>query len=98
MREKFESELDPEVKEKMKKNLVYAALISITMVFAGLISAYIVSMGGSFWLKTPLPTAFFVSTACIVLSSITFVLGVKAARKNNKNQLCTLFHLKFTLR
>lgn len=97
MREKFESELDPIVKEKMKKNLVYAALISITMVFAGLISAYIVSMGGSFWLKTPLPTAFFISTACIVLSSITFILGVKAARKNNKNQLKIFITITFLL-
>jgi len=97
MREQFEAELSPEIKEKVKKNLVYAALVSISMVFAGLVSAYIVSMGGSFWLKTPFPTPFFVSTACIVLSSITFILAVKAANARNKRNLVVLISITFLL-
>lgn len=97
MKQQFEAELSPEIREKMKKNLVYAALISITMVFAGLVSAYIVSMGGSFWLKTPFPTPFFISTALIVLSSITFVLAVKAANARNKKNLLILICTTFLL-
>lgn len=97
MREQFEAEMTPELKEKVKKNLVYAALVSISMVFAGLVSAYIVSMGGSFWLKTPFPTPFFISTALIVLSSITFVLSVKAAKANNRKLLSILISVTFML-
>lgn len=97
MREQFEAELTPELKEKVKKNLVYASLVSISMVFAGLVSAYIVSMGGSFWLKTPFPTPFFISTACIVLSSITFILSARAAKANNKKRLIILISTTFLL-
>lgn len=97
MKQQFEAELSPEVREKMKKNLVYAALISVLMVFAGLISGYIVSMGGSFWLKTPFPTPFFISTALIVLSSITFILSVKAAKAGNKKRLMILISTTFLL-
>jgi len=86
MKEQFERELSPQVREKMRKNLVYAALVSITMMFAGLVSAYIVSMGGAFWLKIPLPIPFFVSTTLIVLSSFTFVLSVRYAKKNDKKK------------
>lgn len=97
MRQQFEAELSPEVKEKVKKNLVYVALVSISMVFAGLVSAYIVSMGGSFWLKTPFPTPFFISTVLIILSSITFIWGVKAAKAKDRKKLSILISLTFLL-
>lgn len=97
MRQKFEAELTPEIREKVKKNLVYVSLVSISMVFAGLVSAYIVSMGDSFWLKTPFPTPFFISTALIILSSITFILGVKEAKKKNKKKLSILISFTFLL-
>lgn len=72
-----------DTKEKMKKNIVYVGIFSIIMIFAGLTSAYIVSMGGSFWLKFPFPKGFFYSTAAIVLSSLTYFLAVKATRKDD---------------
>lgn len=87
MRQNFENELSPEVKEKMKKNLVYIGIFSVIMLFAGLTSAYYVSMSDSFWLKTPFPQAFFISTAIIVLSSITFILGVQSAKKGKASAL-----------
>ena len=80
-------DLDPMVNEKMKKNLVYVSCFSIVMLFAGLSSAYIVSMGDAFWLKAPLPIAFWWSTACIILSSLTFILSIRAAKKGQNNQL-----------
>lgn len=44
----MKSSIDPqnELKFKMKKNLVYVAIFAIVMFFAGLTSAYYVSMGG----------------------------------------------------
>ena len=76
-------DLDPVVHEKMKKNLVYVSCFSIVMLFAGLSSAYIVSMGDAFWLETALPIAFWWSTGCITLSSLTFIVAIGAAKKGN---------------
>lgn len=69
--------------EKAKKNLIYIAMLSVVMFFGGLTSAYIVSMGDSFWLKAPLPTAFWISTTLIILSSITIQIAVNYVKKQN---------------
>lgn len=87
MKTDFSQELSPEIREKSKKNLVYLGIFSITMMFAGFTSAYIVSMGDSFWLKKPLPMAFYVSTAVIVVSSIFLQLAIRFAKKNNQSVL-----------
>jgi cytochrome c oxidase subunit 3 len=87
MNKDFSKELDPEVREKMKKNLVYVGIFSIVMIFAGLTSAYIVSMGDTFWLKYPLPIGFWISTALIASSSITYILAIKAVKKGNQKGL-----------
>lgn len=84
MKQDFANDLTPEVREKMKKNTVYISVFSIAMIFAGLTSAYIVSMGDSFWVKYNFPPAFYISTAFILLSSFVFIIGVKKARKENK--------------
>ncbi len=83
MKRNFTDELSPELREKTKKNLVYVGIFSIVMLFAGFTSAYIVSMGDSFWVKYPLPTGFWMSTAAIVASSIFFELALRFVRKNN---------------
>ena len=86
----YEKEMDPIVKEKMKKNLVYVGIFSIIMLFAGFTSAYIVTMGDSFWLKYPLPSGFWLSTLCILLSSLSFILAISAARKDKQGRLKSL--------
>ncbi|MEN9446162.1 MAG: hypothetical protein RL728_674 [Bacteroidota bacterium] len=83
MRKDFNQELSPEVREKMKKNLVYIAIFSIVMVFAGFTSGYIVSMGDSFWVKYALPTGFWVSTTLIIISSLFYHFAVKNAQSRN---------------
>ena len=83
----YSKELDPMVNEKMKKNLVYVGIFSIIMLFAGFTSAYIVMMGDSFWLKYPLPSGFWLSTGSILLSSLTFILAIAAAKKDNQSML-----------
>ncbi len=83
MAQDYTNELSTEQREKLKKNLVYIAIFSIVMVFAGFTSAYIVSMGDTFWVKYPLPKAFWISTITIILSSLFYVLAIKAAKSKN---------------
>jgi cytochrome c oxidase subunit 3 len=97
MQKDFDKELSPEVREKMKKNLVYVGILSVVMLFAGLTSAYIVSMGDAFWLKFDLPSAFYISTAVIVLSSITFELAKYFIKKGNGKALKIFIVLTFLL-
>ena len=67
------------------------------MVFAGFTSAYIVSMGDTFWVKYPLPKAFWISTITIILSSLFYVLAIKAAKtgsillKNNSRSFILIY-------
>jgi cytochrome c oxidase subunit 3 len=72
---------EEKTKERVKKGTVYVTIISITMMFLGLSSAYIVSAGDSFWVKFPMPNFFWISTAAIVLSSITFELAIALMKK-----------------
>ena len=78
-------DVDPVVHEKMKKNLVYVSCFSIIMLFAGLTSAYIVSMGDAFWLETPIPLSFWWGTGCIFVSSMVFIGAIKAARQGRES-------------
>ena len=67
--------LDPlDVKvSKAKKMMLWFGMISITMTFAGLTSAFIVSSSRPDWLDSfVLPNWFTISTVSIVLSSIFF--------------------------
>jgi cytochrome c oxidase subunit 3 len=97
MRRDYYSELKPEIKIKAKRNLVYVTIFSIIMLFAGLTSAYIVSMGDSFWLKYPLPDAFYISTAIIILSSISLQLAIFFIKRGNQLLLKILVSLTFLL-
>lgn len=83
MAKDFNQELSPEVREKLKKNLVYIAIFSIVMIFAGFTSGYIVSMGDSFWVKYPLPSGFWISTTLIFISSVFYHFAVKKAQSRN---------------
>jgi cytochrome c oxidase subunit 3 len=87
MEQKFLDELDPVVKLKMKKNLVYVSIFSIIMVFAGLTSAYIVSMGDTFWVKYDLPSGFWFSTLSILLSSLFYIFTLNSIKKKRFSQV-----------
>lgn len=83
--------------ERAKKNLVYVGMFSVVMLFAGLSSAYIVSMGDSFWLKIPFPNAFYVSTALLLASSISIIVSLRLARANKKGGLKVAISITFIL-
>lgn len=78
MKNDFQNDDNQVAEQKAKKNLVWVIVFSITMMFAGFTSAYIVSMGDSFWVKIDLPIAFYFSTALILASSVTLWLATKA--------------------
>ena len=83
-------EFEPDSKEQMesaKKNLIYVGILSIVMLFAAFTSAYIVSMGDTFWLKFPLPSSFWVSTVLIILSSVAVQFAVVSAKKGSLSNL-----------
>ena len=61
---------------KAKKMMLWFGMISITMTFAGLTSAFIVSSSRPDWLDSfVLPNLFTISTVSIVFSSIFFQLA-----------------------
>ena len=58
---------------RAKKMMLWFGMISMSMTFAGLTSAYVVSSSRADWLEQiSLPTAFSISTLIIILSSISF--------------------------
>lgn len=76
---------------KAKKMMLWFSMISMTMMFAGLTSAYVVSKARPDWLTDfELPTAFYISTLVIIISSFTFLIAFRKL-KSNDNARVTLF-------
>ncbi|AWI27200.1 cytochrome c oxidase subunit 3 [Flavobacterium pallidum] len=69
---------------RSKKMLLWFAMISMIMVFAGLTSGYIVSKKREDWVPFDLPIAFTISTILILISSVTFHLAKKSIQKDNR--------------
>ena len=84
-REQVDKELTV-AKKKSAKPMLWVSMISMVMFFAGLTSAYVISMERDDWVSFDLPKAFYTSTILIVLSSITLFLSQKFL-KQNKRQL-----------
>lgn len=70
------------VKERKKihpqKFMMWIAMASMSMAFAGLTSGYMVREAQGNWRTFNLPVTFFCSTIVILASSITMFLGVRA--------------------
>jgi len=62
--------------------LMWAFMVSVFMIFAGFTSGYIVRKGDGNWLQFALPSAFMLSTALVVLSSIALQWSFAQAKKN----------------
>jgi cytochrome c oxidase subunit 3 len=58
--------------------IMWVAIGSIVMMFAGMTSAYIVKKNQGNWLAIELPVLFWYSTAVIVASSISMIIASKA--------------------
>ncbi|QBA63312.1 cytochrome c oxidase subunit 3 [Muriicola soli] len=68
---------------RAKKMMLWFGIVSLLMGFAGWTSAFIVSSAREDWLNDfQLPTAFFYSTAVIILSSLTYIKAKQLVRSN----------------
>lgn len=71
------------------KFIVWLFIVSITMLFAALTSAYIVKQSGGEWLNFNLPGMFWITSTIILVSSITMQLALKSAKEDRFNGLKT---------
>lgn len=58
--------------------LMWIALVSIVMMFAGLSSAFIVKRSQANWLSFNIPLAFYYSTAVILISSVAIIMAKRS--------------------
>ena len=83
---------------RAKKNLLWFALISLTMSFAGLTSAYVVSKERPDWISSfEIPPAFYVSLVLILISSLTVHLAKNVIKKEKHKQGMILLVVTFLL-
>ena len=71
-------------KKKAAKPMLWVSMISMVMFFAGLTSAYVLSIERDDWVTFDLPQAFYVSTFLIVASSIALSLSQKLLKKDRR--------------
>jgi cytochrome c oxidase subunit 3 len=71
-----------EKNKRAKKMMLWFGMISMSMTFAGLTSAYVVSSSRSDWIEQiDLPFAFTISTFLLLSSSGTFYLALKSIKE-----------------
>lgn len=78
---------------RTRKVLTWFVIVAIVMFFAGLTSAYVVSMSGGYWVDIAMPQAFLLSTVSIVIGSVFVHLALIAARKGRKSAIAPLLGL-----
>ncbi len=69
-------------RRKSAKPMLWVSMISMVMFFAGLTSAYVISMKRDDWVSFDLPDAFYISTVLIVLSSITIFFSQRLLKQD----------------
>jgi cytochrome c oxidase subunit 3 len=80
------------------KLILLFSMVSMTMMFAGLTSAFVVSKSRVDWLKDfELPPAFYFSTIVIMGCSVTFHLAKKYIQKDNKSATTTFLFATLAL-
>lgn len=69
-------------RRKSAKPMLWVSMISMVMFFAGLTSAYVISMKRDDWVSFDLPNAFYISTILIVVSSITIFISQRLLKQD----------------
>ena len=95
----METTINPNVKvnnQKHLKLLLWLGIAGMVMLFSALISAYVVMEGRTSWMHYDLPAIFSISTAVILLSSISMNKALSATKANESQKasvalLITLF-------
>ncbi|GAA3508789.1 cytochrome c oxidase subunit 3 [Aquimarina addita] len=74
-----------EKQNRAKKTMMWFGMVSMSMTFAGLTSAYVVSKSRDDWATDLVfPNAFIISVFVILTSSLTLFLVKKAIENNNR--------------
>ena len=68
------------------KFTMWVAIGSIVMMFAGLTSAFIVKSNQTNWVPVEIPVVFWISTAVIIISSLTVQLALRSFKQREMNQ------------
>jgi cytochrome c oxidase subunit 3 len=84
-------------KKKSAKPMLWISMISMVMFFAGLTSAYVISMKREDWVSFDLPNAFYISTALIVISSLLLMLSQYFLQQNKRQLSLALLVATFIL-
>ena len=85
--ELFGKELENHKHKKVVKGIAWYIVIASILLFAGWVSAFIVSKMDKAWVVIELPKPFYISTLLIILSSITLYLALRFARQNKQGML-----------
>ena len=80
-KESLQTELTT-AKKNSAKPMLWVSMISMTMFFAGLTSAYVVSRKREDWVTFDLPMSFYISTVLILLSSVTFIVAKRLLKRD----------------
>lgn len=85
--------------DRARKMMLLLSLLSITMTFGGLTSAYVVSKGRPDWLTDfTLPVSFIYSTIVLLFSSVTIHLSkIFLSKPNGKSNSLRLLIVTFIL-
>jgi len=67
--------------QRARRMLTWLMIFAIVMFFAGLTSAYLVSMSGGYWTRIAMPRAFFWSTGFVLAGSVTLHLALLTVRR-----------------
>jgi cytochrome c oxidase subunit 3 len=87
----------PEPRIPSQKILLWVAMVSMAMLFAGLTSAYIVTQSDNLWVRFSMPQMFLLSTALILTGSFTIHRAVRAAKSGEHGTLKKSLVLTFIL-
>src|SRR5258706_3876927 len=79
------------------KFTLWVAIGSIVMMFAGLTSAFIVKSNQTNWKQVAMPNIFWISTAVIILSSLTIQMALRSFKQREMNQYRLLIGVTFML-
>ena len=98
----YKSEMDiVNTKQRQKihphKFTMWVAIGSLTMMFMGLTSAFIVKSSQPGWEDVEMPDVFWISTAVILLSSVTIMMAVRSFKQREMEQYRVWVAVTFTL-
>jgi cytochrome c oxidase subunit III len=88
---------DKATKAKVARSLLWIAIGSMVMLFAGLTSAYVVRHGAGNWVVFELPQMFYYSTAIILVSSVTINWALTSAKRNDQQKIKTALGITLLL-